>query len=65
MDAPPARDPELEALRLAILLEEELGVTLTDAEIDLAVLTDPSAVRSIAGRRGEPPGGEPPGRKAP
>jgi hypothetical protein len=45
-------DPELEALQLAILLEDVLGVTLTDNDIDLAVLSDPDAVESLLARRG-------------
>jgi holo-[acyl-carrier protein] synthase len=33
-------DPELEALHLAILMEEEFGVVLSDQDIDVAVLGD-------------------------
>jgi hypothetical protein len=43
----PDADPELEAVRTAILVEDVFGVTLPDAEIDLAVLTDPSAVAAL------------------
>ena len=46
-------DPELAAVRLAILLEDTLGVTFSDDEIDLAVLSDPDAVRELL----PPPGG--------
>jgi hypothetical protein len=48
----PLGDPELEALKLAILLEDALDVPLTDAEIELATLTDPTAVGDILARRG-------------
>lgn len=48
----PAADPELEAVRLAILLEDVLGVTLTDDDIDLAVLSDVDSVARLADRRG-------------
>lgn len=47
----PRGDPELEALKLAILLEDALDVPLTDAEIELATLTDPAAVTDIVARR--------------
>lgn len=39
-----AADPDLEALRLAIALEDAVGATLSDDDLDLAVLTDPDAV---------------------
>lgn len=42
-----AGDPELVALSVAILLEDTLGLVLTDDEIDLSVLSDPEAVRSL------------------
>jgi hypothetical protein len=51
----PCGDPELEALKLAILLEDALDVPLTDAEIELATLTDPTAVSDIVARRGRQP----------
>jgi hypothetical protein len=47
----PGTDPELEAVRTAILLEDVFGVALSDAEIDLAVVADPSAVAALAARR--------------
>ena len=46
----PEADPELEALRLAILLEDTFGITLSDAEIDPAVLADPSAAAGLVRR---------------
>ena len=45
-------EPELEAVRLAILLEDVFGVSLSDDDIDLAVLSDPDAVGSLLARRG-------------
>jgi hypothetical protein len=47
----PETDPELEAVRAAILLEDVFDVTLTDAEIDLAVVADPSAMAALVARR--------------
>jgi hypothetical protein len=47
----PDTEPELEAMRLAILLEDVLGVSLSDDDIDLAVLTDPDAVANLRGGR--------------
>ena len=46
----PDTDPELEAVRAAILVEDVFGVVLSDAEIDPAVLADPSR-RGRSGRR--------------
>jgi hypothetical protein len=46
----PDTEPELEAIRLAILLEDVLGVALSDDDIDLAVLSDPDAVEKLGGR---------------
>jgi hypothetical protein len=48
----PEADPELEAVRGAVLLEDVLGVTLSDDEIDLAVLSAPDAVERLLNRRG-------------
>jgi hypothetical protein len=48
----PDADAELEAVRLAILLEDVLGVTLPDADIDPAVLADASAVAALVARIG-------------
>ena len=47
----PDTDPELEAVRTAILLEDTFGITLSDDEIDPAVLADPSAVAALVIRR--------------
>jgi len=46
----PDADPQLEAVRAAILLEDVFGVTLPDAAIDPAVLADPSAVATLVAR---------------
>jgi hypothetical protein len=43
-------DPELEAVRLAILLEDVLGTVLSDDDIDLAVLSDPDAILRLVAR---------------
>jgi hypothetical protein len=43
-------DPELEAVRTAILIEDVFGVTLSDAEINPAVLADSSAVAALVAR---------------
>jgi hypothetical protein len=43
----PDTDPELEVVRAAILLEDVFGVTLSDAEIDPAVLADFAAVAAL------------------
>ncbi len=48
----PDTEPELEAVRLAILFEDILGVPLSDDDIDLAVLSDPDAVGNLLARRG-------------
>lgn len=41
------REPELAAIWTALLVEDMLGITLTDAQIDLAVLGDPATLRSL------------------
>ena len=46
----PDTDPELEAVRAAILLEDVFDVVLSDAEIDPAVLADASAVAALVAR---------------
>jgi hypothetical protein len=46
----PGTDPELEAVRAAILFEDIFGVTLSDAEIDEAALAGPSALAALAAR---------------
>ena len=40
-------DPELEAVRAAIMLEDVFGITLSDAEIDPGVLADSPAVAAL------------------
>jgi hypothetical protein len=49
----PDSDPELEAVRTAILLEDALGVALTDDQIDPGVLGDPARVRALLAGHGE------------
>ena len=49
-------DPELEAVKSAILLEDSLGITLTDDDIDPSLLADPSSVAQLVARR---QGGQP------
>ena len=46
----PDTDLELEAVRAAILIEDLFEVTLSDAEIDPAVLVDASAVAALVTR---------------
>ncbi|HYA53725.1 MAG TPA: hypothetical protein VEG33_21455 [Streptosporangiaceae bacterium] len=46
----PDGDPELEAVRLAILLEDAFGVVLSDAEIEPALLADTAAVAALVAR---------------
>ena len=43
----PDADPELKAVRAAILLEDVFEVTFPDAEIDPAVFADPAAVAAL------------------
>ena len=43
-------DPELDAVRGAILIEDVFGVTLSDADIGPAVLGDASAVAALVAR---------------
>ena len=47
----PGTDPELEAVRVAIMLEDVFGIVMSDAEIDPAVLADSSAVAALVARR--------------
>jgi len=47
----PDLDPELEAVRTAVLLEDSLDITLTDDEISPDVLSDPAAVRQVVASR--------------
>jgi hypothetical protein len=44
-------DPALDAVALAILVEDALGVVLTDDDIDAAILTDPQALSALLSRR--------------
>ncbi len=46
----PGTDPELEAVRLAILLEDVFDILLPDTEIDPAVLADSSTVAAWVAR---------------
>jgi hypothetical protein len=46
----PDADPELEAVRAAVLLEDVFGITLSDAEIGPAVLAGPAAVAVLVAR---------------
>jgi hypothetical protein len=48
----PDTEPELEAVRLAILFEDVLGLPLSDDDMDLAVLSDPDAVENLLARKG-------------
>jgi hypothetical protein len=43
----PETDPELEAVRAAILVEDVFDVVLSDAEIDVTVLGDAHAVAAL------------------
>ena len=52
----PDLDPQLDAVRTALTLEAILGITLTDDEIDPAVLGDAASVTELVARRGR---GEP------
>ncbi len=45
-----ATDAELDAVCAAILIEDAFGVTLSDADIDPALLTDPSAIAALVAR---------------
>jgi len=46
----PGTDPELEAVRAAILLEDVFDIALSDAEIDPAVFADSAAVAALVAR---------------
>jgi hypothetical protein len=46
----PDADAGLEAVRAAILVEDVFDVVLSDADIDLAVSADPSAVAGLVAR---------------
>jgi hypothetical protein len=47
----PDINPELEAVRAAIMLEDVFGIALSDAEIDPAVFADSSAMADLVVRR--------------
>lgn len=44
----PLADPALDTLRRALLVEDVLGVHLTDPQISREVLTDPAALRRLS-----------------
>jgi hypothetical protein len=44
-------DPELEAVALAVLIEDVLDVPLSDRDMELATLTDPATVRGLVERK--------------
>jgi hypothetical protein len=46
----PGTDPELEAVRAAIMLEDVFGIALSDVEIDPAVLASSTAVAALVAR---------------
>jgi hypothetical protein len=46
----PDTDPELEAVRIAILVEDVFDVVLSDTEIEPAVLADASSVAALVAR---------------
>jgi hypothetical protein len=50
----PLADPELEALAVAILVEDALGVTLADEDLDRIRREGASAVAGLVRRKGGP-----------
>jgi hypothetical protein len=48
----PLPDPVLEALALAVLLEDAFGVTLADADLDAGLLSDPVRAAGVLSRLG-------------
>jgi hypothetical protein len=50
----PTGDPELEAVKAAILLEDSLGITLTDDDIGPALLGDHLMLAELVERRTGP-----------
>jgi hypothetical protein len=46
----PDTDPELETVRVAILLEDVFDIALSDAEIDPAMLAGSSAAAAVVAR---------------
>lgn len=49
-----AGDPELEAVRAAVFLEDVFGIALSDAEIDPDVLGTEDGMRAVVLRRRDP-----------
>jgi hypothetical protein len=47
----PDEEKELQALKLAILVEDVFGIVLTDGEIDTRLLADPIALTALLNRR--------------
>lgn len=52
---PPVADPELDALRWAVLVEDVLGVVLSDEQITSGDLRDPGRLRALVATA-DPPG---------
>lgn len=52
---PAGPDPAHDALRRAIVIEDTLGITLTDEQIDMGFLTDREALDALL-RQQQPPG---------
>lgn len=47
----PDGDPWLEAVKAALLVEDAIGVTLSDDDIDPTVLKDTAAIRALVRRK--------------
>lgn len=47
---PPGTDPDLEAVRTAVFVEDAFGIRLADDEIDPQLLADPEALLSLVRR---------------
>jgi hypothetical protein len=47
----PAGDPELDAVKTALFLEDVFGITLSDAEIDPDVLGTAAGIRAVLERK--------------
>ena len=50
----PRADPELEAVKAAILLEDVFGIHLSDADIDPALLTHTATIKDLLTRKQSP-----------
>jgi hypothetical protein len=48
----PQGDPELEAVKAAIFLEDVFGLVVTDDDLDPAVLGSPGGLESVLARHG-------------